>query len=864
MIESTFDLPEGSIVALLRSYLQQLAPLFQRATLNSYALMNILRDKMNALRYNISPRSPLQPLLLVSCQVIPGLGTEGLAQFLSQQALPPARFMGVPPLHFDCAMVPAGDDVGGSGYVFYFDDSLVPGDVYFLLAHAYGHLIHGHLRKGDEYSHWDILSDLQSPLAPRRRWDQAVQARQHLWFQPLPAGDVEAAETQVDWQIPGFAEAFERLSRNQLDQSVDLISAAASRYGAYLLHLDFDIERQAQLFPHQKRGAAELAVRLQKLGVALLADGVGLGKTRTTATLIKLLRQHSVIRQAAVITPSKLEHNWLLELQQLQLLVGLPGDAYADVVIVNKDRFKRLDTHQAHKQVRGCDLLVIEEAHQDMRNMDNKFHRNIREVSAGKYGLLVTATPWNNRRGDIFAMLQPFASTSLGTERPQSFRCFAKSLKAGQQEFEQDTLTFSQVYNLTALQRTRRQLRESGDTSVFYAPRRPYLVEVPYTPEQKRAFATLLDRIEELRLPHFNPVRYLAPADASEHRLSGIHRFVLLKRAESGMSAFSLSLDALAFKAKAMGEELEKVADDNVAVAEWLRQRYRLEEEAASGEFDREGTAEVLPATRVRSARLRHLIDQAERAGQLQGLRRTLLEDCSHDKQVVHAIQRDFQPLFRKDPKLETVLNHLNDAIAAGHKVLCISQFADTALAVYHYFLQQPLLREKGVGLVVGSSRDSAGPTQINGRTAIREEVLGSFAPRSWNAADKVKREKSSQDQHEHTEIDILVGSDTLSVGQNLQDARVLVNLDLSWNPMLHEQRIGRIDRPRHSSDSAPLDIFYFLNLDLIESEIKLRETIEKRLAATYRDTAFDDEILPGYFEMIEQFSLAAPGGRCG
>src|SRR5207248_727650 len=157
--------------------------------------------------------------------------------------------------------------------------------------------------------------------------------------------------------------------------------------------------------------------------------------------------------------------------------------------------------------------------------------------------------------------------------------------------------------------------------------------------------------------------------------------------------------------------------------------------------------------------------------------------------------QREFQSLFRKDPKLETVLTHLNNAIAVGHKVLCISQFADTALAVYHYFLQQPLLREKGVGLVVSSSRDSDGPTQINGHTASREEVLGSFAPRSWNAADRVKGEKSSQNQHDHTEIDILVGSDTLSVGQNLQDARVLVNLDLSWNPMLHEQRIGRIDR---------------------------------------------------------------------
>lgn len=71
---------------------------------------------------------------------------------------------------------------------------------------------------------------------------------------------------------------------------------------------------------------------------------------------------------------------------------------------------------------------------------------------------------------------------------------------------------------------------------------------------------------------------------------------------------------------------------------------------------------------------------------------------------------------------------------------------------------------------------------------------------------------------------------------------------------MLHEQRIGRIDRPRRSSDAAPLDIFYLLNFDLIEAELQLRETIEKRLAATYQDTAFDDEILPGYFEMIERF----------
>ena len=854
MTMSTSDKP---LVAFLRGLLQQLASLFSNAALNQDVLVGALRNMLPTLHYNLPPDSPFLPFMLVNCQVIPKLGRISLARFLSMYSLPPAKFMSEPPVHFDCVLVPTGSDEGSSGYIFYFDDRLTSHDIYYLLAHVYGHLALGHLRRGDPYSHYDVLSELQSPAGPSRRWDQAVQALQHLWFQPLP--DVVMPEVMpVEWQLPGFAEAFERLLSNQVDNSALAVLAAATRYSTHLLQVDFAIERDAQLFPHQKRGAAELAVRLQKLGVALLADSVGLGKTRTTATLIKLLRQHKLIEQAAVITPSKLEHNWLAELKQLRLAVSIPGDRHADVVIINKDKFKRMDAAQARQEVRGCDLLVIEEAHQDMRNVNNKFHRNIRAVAVGKYGLLVTATPWNNRRGDIFAMLQPFAANTQGTDRPaQVFSCFAKGSKAGQREFEQDTQLFRQVYNLTTLQRTRRQLRESGDSSVFYAPRMPHLVSVPYTSEQRKAFTTLLDKIEELRLPHFNPVRYLTPAESSENRLSGIHRFVLLKRAESGMAAFALSLDALAHKAEVMREELVKVVESEAAMAEWLRQRYKLEEEEiTSDEFNRETATEILPPPRLNKARIRRLINQAEQTGQCIALRRTLLDDCAHDIRCVQAIRRDFQPLFARDPKLDAILDQVNASISDGHKVLCISQFADTAQVVYRYLLRQPLLRQKGIGLVVSSSKDEYGPVQVNNRpVSSREEVLWRFSPRTWTLEEKGKQKKSSRDDHLPASIDILVGSDTLSVGQNLQDARVLINLDLCWNPMLHEQRIGRIDRPRHLSDSAPLDIFYFLNLDLIESELRLRETIEKRLTATYKDTAFDDEILPGYFEMIEQFS---------
>ncbi|MGH2508183.1 MAG: helicase-related protein, partial [Ktedonobacteraceae bacterium] len=510
-----------------------------------------------------------------------------------------------------------------------------------------------------------------------------------------------------------------------------------------------------------------------------------------------------------------------------------------------------LEAHPARKLVQSCQLLVIEEAHQDLRNVDNKFHRNIREVALDTYGLLVTATPWNNRRGDIFAMLQPFASNRKGIDRPAHlFACFSKGLAAGQEEFEQNTSLFQHIYSSTTLQRTRRQLRESGDTSVFYAPRRPYLISVPYTPDQQQHFTTLLEKIEQLHLPAYNPIRHLTTADSSENRLSGIHRFQLLKRAESSMYAFASSLQKLADQAQSLSQNLSTVADRESAIATWLYTWYQREE-IASQHAQLLDEPKILPR---KPSRTHKLIENAAQEGRLRTLRMQLLEDCQHDRQLIHTIQQDFADLFAKDPKIEMVLHTIQNNIAQGRKVLCISQSADTAYAVYRAVMADPLLIQKGIGFLTSSSKGTYAPAQINDLAANRNEILSRFAPRSWSSP-AIKHKTKHTEQRYPANIDILIGSDTLSVGQNLQDARVLLNLDLCWNPMQHEQRIGRLDRPRHKDDSEPLDIYYFLNLDLIEAELALRKTLEERLASTYQDTAFDDEIFPGYFDMIEQFS---------
>lgn len=549
----SLPLADKPLALLLKMHLQDFATFLMEADVSAQALVGELRNRLHEALYDKTIEPYFRPFLLQSCEMIPNLSKQTLANYLRVHDLPAARFLSEPADHFDAALVPFHEEAPGSGYVLYLTDGLTPQDVYELFAHAYGHLVFGHLRHGDTHSHYDLLDDLRNASGPLRRWDQAIRTAQHLWFQDLPRLSGHLGELEQEWKIPGFTQAFERLQQEDSDDPSLGLQALAARHGSELPQVSFDLERDAELFPHQKRGAAELMVRLQKLGVALLADSVGLGKTRTVATTIKLLCQYQVITRAAILAPAKLHHNWLAELQKLHLTVSIKEKDQTDVLLINKDSFKRHDMPEARKVVQSCQLLVIEEAHQDMRNVDNKFHRNIRAAALDKYGLLVTATPWNNRRGDIFAMLQPFASNRKGADRPAHlFTCFTKGLEAGQKEFEQDTPAFQQIYARTTLQRTRRQLRQSGDASVFYAPRRPYLMSVVYAPEQQQSFATLLEKIEQLHLPNYNPVRHLTATDSSENRLSGIHRFQLLKRAESSMYAFALSLQALAERAQSL------------------------------------------------------------------------------------------------------------------------------------------------------------------------------------------------------------------------------------------------------------------------------------------------------------------------
>ncbi|MFY9224951.1 MAG: SNF2-related protein [Blastocatellia bacterium] len=703
-----------------------------------------------------------------------------------------------------------------------------------LIKHSLGHIALGHIQLNDEIAHWDRLESLKNA---RRFWD--IQVQDFL---------TNNAFLLVDkLQTIGLDKVIEKLATQQINDNLLSAVHLFKSYSDEIVEISQSLTEKAKLFPHQIRGIAETIARLRRFNVSMLADSVGLGKTRTTCAVIRTMREQNTLRKAAILTPRKLERNWRKELAVVGLEEG------RDVVIINKDIFKRLPVQEAASQLRGIDVVVIEEAHQDLRNPGNRFHRNLRDANGFAKGILLTATPWNNRRGDVFAILSPFIRVSFNIS-DGVFDCFKKGFRTGRKEFEESDEIFQRVYGLTVLQRTRRQLREMGNAGVYYAPREPKLDIVPYLPAEQAAFHTLLSVVESIKLPYFNPVRYLTADTDIEWKISGTHRFFLLKRAESSMAAFRHTLQGMQQKAKALKDQLSQVNDSEDDIARWLASYYNISEDIIEDalDFAREGYLVEERVTKIRQRRVLRLIEEARKKKTLKPLKNKLIKDSEADIRLLDKVEAEFSSLFQSDPKLALVLKNVYKTIAKGQKILLVSQFADTAFTVYKALLSNPEIQALGIGLVMSTAKGGEDPIQINGLRASREEVFRLFAPNAWAQSEVEAGRKEKVKTTLASNISILVGTDTLSVGQNLQDARIIFHLDLTWNPMVLEQRIGRLDRPRHESDNAAIEIRYFLNLDIIEAELKLKKKIDERLQATYKDTAFDDEILPGYFELIE------------
>lgn len=221
---------------------------------------------------------------------------------------------------------------------------------------------------------------------------------------------------------------------------------------------------------------------------------------------------------------------------------------------------------------------------------------------------------------------------------------------------------------------------------------------------------------------------------------------------------------------------------------------------------------------------------------------------ANRDLSTLNSLLTKLNKAYEKhDEKIEEVSRLVQEELSKKHKVILVSQFIDT-VSYYYDELYTRLNDENNpvrMGMVTGGANNGANSgNKINQISGVsKKEVLDRFSPQSKNRMDLFNTDE---------EINVLVGTDAISTGQNLQDAVTLMNLDLPYNPMQLEQRIGRIDRPRKQNDDRDIYIYTFPVYTAIDSQLKMTERLGTKMKGAIDDTEFDNVVLPEYIEYLK------------
>jgi superfamily II DNA or RNA helicase len=731
--------------------------------------------------------------------------------------------------------------------------------------------------------------------------------------QPLQVNPVESLPSFDE--IEGFQQAIELILSGKHGTPNDFLYWLAQQrprqFRVERSDLLDELVNQGTLFEHQKSGAQHCLRVMQDFGVAVCADAVGLGKTRLAATVSRLYRQQNGQAKIAIVAARKLHDNWKREMTEL-------GFRETDYELYNKNLMSRKGNGfiDDFKRYGGPDLVIIDEAHEGIRNYKNRIHKiclqireRDRQSGRQRHFLLLTATPWNNRREDIYNILQPFLTRPEGfTEAgfPVEVAQWFQIRETGVEQFTDDSTLFRRIYRELFLQRTRQMLRDAMPGLNVYAKRQAEWLPVEFESSTEAALEQIFTQFEtQLYIPFADPIRYLTGSVEQRGLLQNQRRF-FLQRAESSMYALRRTIVNFRGRIEQMRSRLSNVTPDADGLKQFILLHYGFEAEQSekaeqAEQFDEfwneeyeeeeDDNEETEAEHQERRQQLRRTIDLAIERLQADPVEAhriyTLMESaCDNDLMRLQEIQNLLADEFVKDHKREQVTRKVRELVSQGKKVLLISIFADTVIDYYRYMTQDEWIDRCGIGMAIGSTKRYYPSTSNRSiqvashnvlrsgrqRTGIkRQDLFRLFAPA---ATCKTVAEHPNPDE----EVMVLIGSETLSVGQNLQDADYLINIDLPWNPMTLEQRIGRIDRPKQHPCET-LYIYYAnsesqllrqasrlanLNKKLIGEDqtgqdgvIQGVPNVDELGASIYGDTLFDDTILPGYVNFIRDLVVA-------
>jgi len=619
---------------------------------------------------------------------------------------------------------------------------------------------------------------------------------------------------------------------------------------------DFDNE----LFEFQVAAVKIAAHHLNKRGGVLIGDVVGLGKTLMATALARIFEDDQDL-ETLILCPKNLVPMWEDYRERYRL------------------RGKVLSTSQAQRQLanlRRYRLIIIDESH-NLRNREGKRYKAIQEYIQKNESrvVLLSATPYNKTYLDLSNQVRLFISEEedvgvrpecllkeLGeTEFIRRHQCSLRSVAAFEKsEYADDWRELMRLYLVrrtrsfikdnyarTDTTTNRKYLEFADGTRSYFPERAPRTVKFALADAKAGGqYATLyspdvVDAINDLNLPRYGLANYVAPSphqpptpkeakvldDLSRagKRLMGFCRTGLFKRLESSGQAFLQSLERHVLRnfvflhAIENGLELPIGTQDAVYLDERL---FDDDVDAVAGTtdlFDDDDNQDAATPTTAPTP-LRTEQDIKRRAAEVYdeyrkhyARRFRWLRASLFDAELAKDLKSDAQSLINlldkagvwdadRDAKLMALVALLTKK-HAGEKVLIFTQYADTV----QYLVAE--LKRRGVTAIAGVTGNASDPTALAWR----------FSPVSNH-----KREQVAPAD----ELRILVATDVLSEGQNLQDCAVVVNYDLPWAIIRLVQRVGRVDRI--GQQASQILCYSFLPAEGVEKIIKLRGRLRKRL----------------------------------
>lgn len=573
-----------------------------------------------------------------------------------------------------------------------------------------------------------------------------------------------------------------------------------------------------RLDPYQREAYHSLLKISHQHGGAFLCDGVGLGKTFVGLLLIERLIMHERKRVVLIVPKSGRIAVWERNLKKH--LPHLVGD-FSNLVIINHTDLMRKGADMPHRLERIkelADAIVIDEAHhfrnRGLANLESEIRSRywkLYDIAAGKTVFLLTATPVNNHLTDFQHLTELFArvnnpaafASTLGIHSlPGHFQKLEKQLATlvgGSQYgelFEQAGAEAEQVlfddklFREIVVQRSRAYVRRSqeqhgGRDVTFPVKEEPKVANYSV----KKTYGHLLGRLEKafgrekplFSLALYYPLAYwkgdptqLDQFDVNRQKqLVRLIRILFLKRFESSIAAFESSCQTLLLKLLAF---LRK----NIDPAEPAEVR-RFEKWQALND-------ELLDRVRDRQNELREdegseenelgddFLDDFEKLSREDYKVDEIFDETYSDLETVVDFLEELSRLdATHDDKLGALIRILKkDPVLKRHKVIIFTEFMSTA----RYLRKQ--LAAAGIEGVDEIDSDSK---------RDRADVIQEFAP-YYNESSPAQLAAEGR-----REIRVLISTDVLSEGLNLQDATRLINYDIHWNPVRLMQRIGRVDR---------------------------------------------------------------------